>query len=336
MRKLLLIFAFLIITCPVHCRIQPEAYRSVIDSGITLSLEQRYTDCFDLFKRNASGHPGRVLAPFYTLMNYEAMMIDYETTDWESVYDSLSLLSEALLNAEIKRDRNDAWAHYFLGTLFVTRGAHALRFSHYLNFTTEVLKGIQLIKKSVALDSTLMDACLYLGLYQYARAELFSWLPLLGDEKNEAVELIEKAARYSLFSREVATQVLVGIYGRSGELEKAAVIAAEFKVHHPSNRAIYWLIGNVYLSQKKYRDAQKEFVTLKSMITNIPAKYAYNYISLDASLARCHYELGELDACIALCDNILARKDADKRIKELQSVAERLRKKADRMKRKTP
>ena len=335
MRVLLICFILLVFSVTAFARVSPVSYQSVIDSGIGLTLDQRYEECLALFQRHAAGEPGRFLAPFYALMTHEARMIDYETVDWEHAYDSLSLLTESLFKAEIKRDRNDAWANYFLGTLYVTRGAHALRFSRYLNFTADVLKGIQSLKRALALDSTLSDACLYLGLYQYARAELFSWLPLLGDEKNEAMELIERAARQSLFSQEVAIQVLVGIYGRNGEFDKAASLAAEFKSRHPDNRAIYWLLGNVYLSQKKYPEAQKEFSTLQGLLPGIPAQFVYNPASLNSTLARIHYETGEYAACIALCDKILALRVADKRVGELQSVTERLRTKAEKARRKT-
>ncbi|MFH0920363.1 MAG: hypothetical protein V1913_08365 [Fibrobacterota bacterium] len=336
MRRLFFLLTIQLLALSASGRLSPVAYRPVIDSGIAFSLSQQYTECLRLFGRHSIGEPACVLSPFYRLMTYEAMMIDYESVEWEPVYDSLSRQCETLLRAEIARDKNDAWAHYFLGTLSVTRAAHALRFSHYLNFTAEVVKGIQLLKKAAALDSTLADACLYLGLYQYARAELFSWLPLLGDEKNEAVEEIEKAAAHASFSREVAIQVLVGIYGRNGEFGRAAALAAAFKTRYPDNRAIYWLLGNAYLSKKEYREAKKEFLALRPLLRGIPRQYPYNDVSLDATLARIHFELGETDSCIARCNSVLARSGDDKRIRELQTMTERLRKKAERKKRKGP
>ena len=138
-----------------------------------------------------------------------------------------------------KREPDNAWIPYFLGSLYVTRGAHELRFSHYLNFTKSILNGIKLLKTSVNMDSTLYDAYLYLGLFQFARAKLVGWIPMFDDEREAAITMIEKAGNESLFSREFAAQVLTGLYGHAGEMDKAAECAGRFKEKYPKNRAIY-------------------------------------------------------------------------------------------------
>jgi tetratricopeptide (TPR) repeat protein len=309
---------------------KPRAFKQIIDTGTQMALNQDYGRLIPLFETAVRESSFVPFFAFYLMMAYEAMMIDYETVEWENIYDSLSLIVENGFKTMLKKDKHNAWAHYYLGSLYVTKAAHELRFSNYLNFTKSVLKGIRTLKKSVALDSTLYDAYVYLGVYQFAKAEFFDWLPFMEDDKSEAVEMIETAARKALFSREVAEQILVGLYGHMDRLDKAVEIAEDFKRRYPDNRAIYWLLGNVYLSKKKYREAGRTFETLKPMVEGIPARYLFNRVALNASLARIYYHLESYQQCIALCDQILASKTADKRILKFRKFARKYKEKSEK------
>lgn len=300
----------------------------LVDSAIQLAVNQRYDGLIPLLERKCAATPGQPLYPFYLMLAYEAMMIDYETTKFERKFDSLGAVSEAGFNRLMKNKGNRAWMDYFLGILYVTRGAHELRFANYLSFTKSIIQGVGHLKKSVKEDSTLVDAFLYLGAYKYVRAELTSWLPFADEEKEEAVGMIEAARLRSVLSREVSQQVLTGLYGHMGEVAKSESLAADFSRRYPENRAIHWLLANVYLSKKRYADAQREFLALKPLVTGIPAEYAYNYVSVDASLAQVAFHLGEYAQCAALCDTILAVRSEDGRIEKFRRFAKKYKAKA--------
>jgi tetratricopeptide (TPR) repeat protein len=322
-RKILILFAFLF-SVP-WAALSPGAHQAVIDSGITLTLDQEYDKAIALFKRHAAVEPKNPLFDFYLLLTYEGMMIDYETTAWEKNFDSLSRRSEAGFKALQKQEPDNAWVPYFLGSLYVTRGAHELRFSHYLNFTKSILNGITLLKTSVKMDSTLYDAYLYLGLFQFARSKFLSWLPVFDDERDAAIGMIEKAMNESTFSRQFASQVLTGLYGHTGEIDKAIALATEFKRKFPKNRAIYWILGNACLSQKRYPEAEKEFLALRPMIeAGVPAQYPYNNVSIDALLANIAYKTGRYEESLLLCGKIAAGKEKDPRLVEFRLMAEKL------------
>ena len=322
-RRILILLALM--SSVPRAALSPGAHQAVIDSGIMLTLDQEYDKAIALFDRHAAANPKNPLFDFYLLLTYEGMMIDYETTAWEKTFDSLSRRSEAGFKALQKQEPGNAWVPYFLGSLYVTRGAHELRFSHYLNFTRSILNGINLLKTSVKMDSTLYDAYLYLGLFQFARSKFLSWLPVFDDERDSAVSMIEKAMNESSFSRQFACQVLTGLYGHTGEIDKAIILATDFKKKYPKNRAIYWILGNACLSQKRYAEAEKEFLALRPMVeAGVPIKYPYNYVSIDALLANIAFKSGRYEESLALCRKIIAGKEADPRLVEFRQMAEKL------------
>ena len=305
--------------------LDPKSYQSIIDSGISLTLNQQYDEAITLFKTASSKDNKNPLFDFYLMLTYEAMMVDYETTEWEKQFDSLCIRAEEGFKALEKKEPENAWVPYFLGSLQVTRGAHELRFSHYLNFTRSILNGVKLLKTSVKLDSTLNDAYLYIGLFQFARSKLVSWIPMFDDDRETAINIIEKAANGSDFSREFSTEVLIGLYGHTGEMDKAFALADSFKHKYPQNRAVYWIVGNACFAQKRYTEAEKEFLALKPMIEQgIPKKYLYNLIAVDALLSEIAFKTGRYDESLELCRNIQLVNTTDKRILELKQMARRL------------
>jgi len=310
-----------------------EPYRAAIDSSVQLGIRQEYERLTLFFKEQCRLHPGDPVYPFFLMLNYEAMMIDYETTDFERPFDSLAVVSENGFKRLQKHRCNQAWMNFFLGTLYVTQAAHELRFANYLTFTKDVLRGISLLNKSVEADSAIYDAYLYLGAFQYARVALTGWLPFADDEKGEAVDMIERARNHGLMSREVAVQVLIALHGHMGDVAGAESLAADFKRRYPENRAVYWLLGNVYLAEKRYADARAEFERLVPLVDKIPVIYAYNRFSLAAELARTCYESGDYKASIAWCEKILSYQNGDKRcqkyVKFARKYLSRGRKKLD-------
>jgi hypothetical protein len=313
-----------------NARFSPSPHQSIIDSSLTLALNQEYDSLFSLFQALGRKNPQNPLFDFYQMLACEAKMIDYETTAWVKAFDSLGARAERGFKKIMKREKRNPWIYYFLGNFYVTRGAHELRFSNYLNFSRNIFKGIGLIRKSVKLDSTLYDAYLYLGTYEYAKAEIFKWVPFMEDEKEEALGMIRLAMEKSLFSRQTAVQVLVGIYGHMGDVANAEKIALDFKARYPQNRAIYWLMGNVYLSKKLYARARAEFEALEPMLSGIPREYDYNTASLNAILSRVTYNLGDYRACAARCGRVLACKSGDHRMKKLKKVARKYKARAEK------
>jgi tetratricopeptide (TPR) repeat protein len=326
----LCLFLFLVPVTGQEAPFSVNASRGLIDTAIVLGVNQDYGRLIPLLKERALREPGNPLFPFYLMVAYEAMMIDYETTQWEAQFDSLGQVSERGFRRLLKAGKEPAWMNYFLGILYVTQGAHELRFANYLTFTKSILKGISLLKKSVALDSTLNDAWLYLGAFNYARAELMSWLPFVEEDREEAVRMIETARQRSLFSREVSQQVLIGLYGRMGEVARAESLALDFRGRYPENRAVYFLLANVYLSKKRYAEAKREFEALKPLIAKIPLQYDYNRLSVDASLAQAAFQLGDYGGCAKLCDGILSFSSKDIRSAKFKKFARKYKARAEK------
>ncbi|OGJ87228.1 MAG: hypothetical protein A2268_06780 [Candidatus Raymondbacteria bacterium RifOxyA12_full_50_37] len=318
----------LLAPCGVQAALTPHAYALVIDSGIALTMNQEYTAVVSLLKAHAAKEPSNPLFMFYLMHVYQVMMIDYETTDFKREFDSCALAAEKGFLKRAASEANNPWINYYLGNIYVTQGAYELRFANYLNFSKNILKGVKQLKKAFEKDTTLYDACIYLGLFQYAKAELFGWVTFWEDDKDVAISLIEEASKKSRYSREVAEEILIGLYGHRGEREKASAAAARVKERFPGNRAVYWLMANIYLRNKQYAAAKTEFDALAPLVNQIPATYQYNYISLDTYRAKVAFELGDYGQCLALCDTVLGRQSGDERITPFKDIVRKLKKKS--------
>ncbi len=275
--------------------------RSLLEQNIRLVLKQDYDSALSLCQSEIQRHPRLPAGYFFKIAVLESRMIDYECLDGEKEFYMLSGQLNRLVDSLLGVS-DLAWLHYFKGASAVIVGLHRFRFSQPFSGSKTVFDGMRDLQTAFSMDSTLFDALLYLGLGRYVKNRLISWLAFWSQETDSsAMELLERCAAQSLFSREISRQVLVGLYTRETNYETAEKMAISFMTIYPDCRAIYWLLARIYELDKQPEKALNVYVRLDSLVQQIPLSAPYNHVMLCLKQAELFDVLGRLEDCRRFC-----------------------------------
>jgi tetratricopeptide (TPR) repeat protein len=321
----LVFIVFVMLSSVSASYLSPDTCSAIISKGIDYVILQEYDSALTLFSSNKEvSEEKRTILDFCRIMTLEAIMIDYESNLWEKEYDSLSQRLENLLHQKIKQVNKEGWPRFYLGALLITKGAHQIRFARYFDFTKSMLSGMGYIRRAYQLDSSIVDAALYLSLYDYAKSRLISWLPGVDDGSETAIAFLENAAKRGFFTKAVAAQALVTLYAESGKWDSAKETADKFCIKYPTNRAMRWMLGKAAYSGDNFDLARKCFNELIPLIDKIPEHYPYNVLSLHWHLASLDYETGNFKEARERCDLITGKYGSIKLVKKEQEIFEKL------------
>jgi tetratricopeptide (TPR) repeat protein len=160
----------------------------------------------------------------------------------------------ALSEAELRRRPAEADAHYQAGA------AYGCLASYTATVEGRVLGSLGAARRAyreharvLALDPSRRDAGLTVGTYQYVVANLSAPLRLMahiagfGGNREEAIRLVEDAARYSGDAQPNARFTLILIYNRERRFDAAMQTIHELQRQYPRNRLLWLEEGNTAL-----------------------------------------------------------------------------------------
>lgn len=176
-------------------------------------------------------------------------MLDFSTRRREKEFygmcDAAVRRADRLLR-EASDPRIRAWAHFFKGSALSYKALRQGRNRSFFSALRNGLAAVRELSQAVKLDSTLYDAYLGLGIYDYAMAELpryLKWLPFVKDGKErreKALREMRLAAEQGWFSRVPAKDALAWTLAYRGRAREGYRIAMELVREFPESRSFRW------------------------------------------------------------------------------------------------
>ena len=169
----------------------------------------------------------------------------------------------ALSEERLRRNPNDAEAHYLIGA------AHGFLASYAATVGGRVLGSLGPARRAyrehervLELDPARKDAGLIVGLYCYGVASLPSPLRLLarlagfGSGRERGLRLVEDAARYPSYVQSNALFMLVLLYNREARYDEALRVIAKLQRRYPRNRLLWLEAGGTAMRAGRPADAK--------------------------------------------------------------------------------
>jgi len=140
-----------------------------------------------------------------------------------------------------------------------THAAYYLRQKKYVAAVGTGLDAMKLLHEAKAADSANYDVDLFLGLYEYGKAELRRrlWMVLFwyGGDKHQGIERLRQCAGRARFAGPAARLSLADIYINENRLDSARAVIDELRREYPASRFILWSRAKYLLAAGQRRAA---------------------------------------------------------------------------------
>lgn len=305
---------------------------SLILKGIDLTMQSRFDSALTVFRDVRNRTPGHPVGPFYLAATLQSEMMDYETDRFEDAF--YQHIDSALAAGKRLLDGGDtsAWTHFYTGSAYSYKGLVQVKSGSYVSGFISAHKGIGHLKDAMEQDSTLYDAYLGVGSYQYWSGRLskyLRWLPFIRDEREEGVRNIRLAIEKGTFSKWVSINSLAWIEYDREEYAEALRLFRMGLEPYPESRFFLWGVGSCLFRIKRWRDAIDIYERLLDSVLNAKIVSGYNVAECRLRLAASHYGLGDCGRALRECEMLLALtadERTEKRIEGHREEARRIQK----------
>jgi len=292
------LIAFISITAKVSAENIWLKDTSYIEKSLENVVNQDYQKAESSFKYLIDKYPNSEVGYYLLASIYATEMMDFESKNREKEF--YEILKQAYKIIDSKdEDKRSIWDGYFAaGVKIVESGYKVRRGSVSAVFSGK--SAMNLNNEFYEKDTNNADLAFYAGFYFYAMSkvwEKFSWMG--ADTKQDikdAIRLLKKSEKKSIFSRNVSSQTLINIYFENGYLKKAEKKGNLFLKKYPKNRAVKWAMAKLYKKWNKPKEAIIYYEDLFIFFKTVVNKYPYNYFNLCDEISKLYLKIGDKDS----------------------------------------
>ncbi|MBI2341766.1 MAG: hypothetical protein HYU98_03425, partial [Deltaproteobacteria bacterium] len=247
--------------------------------GKELLFQRDYPAALELFKKIERDYPDSPAGFFGQMAAWQIMM--YENLDFRfrAEYEEVEQKFEKAVSIMLQNDPTP-WNLFVAGSAYGMRGFYYMRDNKWFRALGSAIRGIQLMKRAVWMDPSLIDARLGTGMYNYWRSvmtENINFLPFFGDRRQEGIAEVKEVIEKGTYSKDLAEANLAFIYGQENNYKMARVIADKFLALYPNNIIFRLFSGRLYSWTKDYDKSIGEFKKV---------------MEIDPAMTKCLYYIG--------------------------------------------
>ncbi|UCC81089.1 MAG: hypothetical protein JSW64_06950 [Candidatus Zixiibacteriota bacterium] len=274
-------------------------------------IDRVYSDSFETAYRLVEAIndtlPGKPIYNLIVASILHAEMTDLE--DYSRKKDFFNRLdsSKKFFEDWTKRNPEDPWGFYFLGTVHAYKSMLHAQNKSWLKTLIEGLKARGKYSRALEIDPGLYDAYAGLGNYHFwSSVILRKYLPFLKDNSERGLSELRLAADSSYFSsRPAATGLAWALINRK-RFQEASKIGMELYKESSGGRISLWILGSLYWQWGGLNKAANYYGELIESLNRLESQNYYG-------LVFCRYRKG-------VCLYLLRRyEDAEEEFKTLIS-----------------
>ena len=236
--------------------------------------------------------------------------------DFDRTLDSAEFLNTYQKTIDLIKlfETADGISSYSLTLEGLCKAIHAafyLRIKSYGSALQNGFDALRLLKDAKELDPTNTEVDLFLGLYDYGRAELrsrlwwvFFWSP---GNKKEGIHKLEDCSKSAFLTGTAAQLSLSDIYTKEGKPELSLPVIERLEKKYPQSRFVLWAKAKYFEQIEKYNDAALAFEKLSLSYAQFP-EGEYNSLVTKNQLAHMLSLAGEKEQADEVCRAILDEK----------------------------
>ncbi|GBD94754.1 hypothetical protein BMS3Abin05_02366 [bacterium BMS3Abin05] len=237
----------------------------LIRKGIDATIVQKYNLSYAIFDMLIAMNPDDPRGYFYKAAAIQSKMMDRE--DYSEGKGFLKNIRKTIrISMKIlKNHPDDGWASFYAGSAYSYYALYLIHEKKYFKGLRLAQKGIHYLNKAVSSDSTVYDAYLGIGTYEYWRSrktQFLKWLPLFPDKKKEGLAKIKLAMEKSKYAKGVSLNELVWIEMDRKNWRAAIRFAERGLAQYPGSRFFQWPLAEAYYQGHFYYKAANAFAQL--------------------------------------------------------------------------
>lgn len=306
-----------------------------IEQSIDLTINTRFAAAESLLFGRIVNGDSTTETWFYITSMLNSKMTHYENqVDEKAFLNAINQVQSNISILDMVVDRHDSLTQ---ARQFFYRGSASgyLAFfqgqnGEWFDALDNGLQSIGDLEKAVVYDSTLYDAWLGIGVYQYwrsTRLKYLNWMPFVRDQREEGIANIRKAAQKSRYSRYLAMHQLIYILLNYGAKDEALKYANEAVHKYPQSIFMHWAYAHTRYMRHEYVKAIEAYKKLSELLDQAVDQNPNHQISCLARLAEMYYNDGrDTDALreamksIQLSRNVKLSKEGKKGVKKAQRI----------------
>jgi hypothetical protein len=259
---------------------------SLADEGFNFAYLEDYEradSVFDIVVEVIPDHPHGYLFKAALLDLY---MLDYSVDEPEDEF--YRAVDECVRRAnrwlgELKRHRPDdnyqrGWAFFFKGAALSYKAMRLGRKRSFFRAIPTAVGALKELNNALRADSTVYDAYLGLGTYDFLMSELpkfIKWLPFIGDNRERGIDKIRLAAERGRYSRVAAKDALAWVLAYAGRPYEAEEVVNELMADYPGSRTFLWTQAFVMRRAGKWREVEETYDSLYASVMAEQSDYPY-------------------------------------------------------------
>ena len=251
--------------------------------------------------------------------------------DFDRTLDSVTFLStyqhaiESVNALELKSGKS-SYSRMMAGFCMAMYSAYYLRNKSYIAALQNGFDALDILEEARVIDSTNTEVLMFLGLYDFARAELKSrlwwilfWYP---GNRSTGIAKLKQCSIKSTLTKTASKLSLSEIYIKENKMFSADSLLAELEQQYPQSRFVFW-------SKVKYFEAQKDYAKAAKIYEKLAQSYLktqegrYNYFVTTNLAAHMLKNSGQLNDALALCQSLLREPDLNQ-YKDIRKDTQRL------------
>jgi hypothetical protein len=291
-----------------------------------------YPAAFRLADSLVKADPDEPMGHVLRLLTFGLRMIDYD--EFLDSAGFLSTYSQAItsLNAYERRHGPSSYSLTMAGFAKAIHASFYLQQKRYLSALNTGMDALKLLDEAKTSDAANVDVDFFLGMYDYARAELrrklwmvMFWYP--GD-KQQGRKRLEACGRDAEIAGDAARLALIDIYIQEERFAQAVELIAGMRQRYPQSRFVAW-------GQARYCLARKEFDAAAARFNQLALSYeadrlaGFNALTTRRQQIECLLKSGRSQEARQIGAAVLSRAAPQRRreIQEREKIVELIHRK---------
>ncbi|RJP77365.1 MAG: hypothetical protein C4524_08460 [Candidatus Zixiibacteriota bacterium] len=298
-------------TSPLPARtaaFEDSAARAEVQRAVELTFKLEYDQALAVAADLESRLPDHPLPPLLRVGVLYCRMLDYEDMldreEFDRYYDIAWDRAKKL-----KKGGEKAEADLYFGVLIGFKALLHQRLGQWWPAVRQGMESVDYLESCLEQDGSYADALLGVGTYRYWRSratDFINWLPLIPDEKEKGITMVQRAMDEGLFGREISRSTLAWILIDHGRPSQAVTLSLEGLRLYPGSRFYLWTLADGYMQSGQWRRAAETYQELYDSLHPQARNNHYNEVGLCKQLARCHLRLQNYDEAMEWVERGLA------------------------------
>ncbi len=247
------------------------AFEDKLLEALELGLNEYYEASFSLISELLEEYPTKPEIYLLRAALLDYMMDDLGTNKYEN--DFFKSIDYAMKYAKpLLQSEREAWGHFILGSAYAYRAFRYGKRNIFLPVLSDITNAVDHIRKALSKDSTIYDAYLPLGIYNYAThkfPKVVRFIMRVGDvEKNkeEGIRQLYLASNKAKYVGDMARFSLGYILMEERRYSEAYDVLNYLYRKYDHSRNVRWMYSKLLRRMGRWSEAEKVYEELLYLI----------------------------------------------------------------------